>query len=229
MFMSTLQRTAPVAGEPVIGELCHLPWPALGEVDLLGAASAYYYFSIQFRENLAIACAMFPGDAKLALLRQEECDTDSLSPYPGIAAAGEKLDHDEFLRRAMRLSPAALPRLELRVAGEHYLAAIRAMPRTTRAASIASYKNGGLLHLFNAILQAPIYKNPALAAFRYFMQAHIQFDTDPIEGHGKLSRHLGKDENTVPLWEAFKRLLLASAPGLETNATREAPRASEFA
>ena len=56
-----------------------------------------------------------------------------------------------------------------------------------RALSIGSYERGGLERVFRAILKAPDYDDAALEAFQYFMEAHIRFDSDPIEGHGALS------------------------------------------
>ena len=40
-----------------------------------------------------------PQIKTLISLREGECDTDNLSPYPGIAEKGEKMNHDEFMKR----------------------------------------------------------------------------------------------------------------------------------
>jgi hypothetical protein len=63
-------------------------------------------------------------------------------------------------------------------------------------------------------LKAPDYDDAALEAFQYFMEAHIRFDSDPIEGHGALSRQMTPDETVIPLWQAFRDLLLECAPNL---------------
>ena len=47
---------------------------------------------------------LFPSDENLMVLRAGECNTDNLSPYPGIAAKGEKMDHDVFMRARDRIS-----------------------------------------------------------------------------------------------------------------------------
>ena len=70
----------------VIDEICALGWSRLTEAELTGVAGAYYYFSIQFRENLEIACNLYPADPLLTQLAQEECNTDNLSPWPGVAS-----------------------------------------------------------------------------------------------------------------------------------------------
>jgi hypothetical protein len=214
--MSNLQAFKPCAGEPVISEICSLAWGDLSESDMVSAAWAYYYFSIQFRENLEIACAEYPDDQNLARLKLEECDTDNLSPYPEITTAGEKLDHDEFMRRALSLSPLTdetLRRFE--AGGARYLEEVRAMSPHARALSIANYESGGLERLFKAMLQAPVTGNRLVAAFRFFMEEHIRFDSDPIQGHGALSRTITGDADIRPLWEAYKRLLLEFAPNLQ--------------
>ena len=74
----------------VITTICAMSWDRLTNDEVLQVAKAYYYFSIQFRENLEIACRQRPGDAKLAALRLGECDTDNLSPWPKVAAGRRK-------------------------------------------------------------------------------------------------------------------------------------------
>src|ERR1700722_1533820 len=134
--------------------ICMMAWDKLDEEDILFVANAYYYFSIQFRENLEIACLLHPGDIRLTSLRLGECGTDNLSPWPKIAAAGEKMDHDEFMRRLLTLQ--VNPRSELIEAlGMNYLRQTRALDDIVRACSIASYEDGGLSRVFTAMLRAP--------------------------------------------------------------------------
>lgn len=177
----------------------------------------YYFFSIQFRENLEIACSLHPGDENLEELSAGECNTDNLSPWPGVAEAGEKLNHDEFMRRALRLCPIQeARRRELQSIGEAYLATIRAIDDDTRARSIASYEDGGLERVFGAMLTAPAWSNPTLQAFQHFLRRHIHFDHDPDHGHGALARHLGVGDEVTPLWAEFRRILVEAVPRLAT-------------
>ena len=81
-----------------------LNWPELTRDELMAACAGYYYFSVQFVEAVDIACELYPSDPKLIELRHGECDTDNLSPYPGIAEPGEKMNHDEFMRRTVAMS-----------------------------------------------------------------------------------------------------------------------------
>ena len=138
-----------------IDEIGRLAWTHLDQPALSRVAWAYYYFSIQFRENLEAAVALHPEDPKLASLKSEECDTANLSPWPGVADAGERMNHDEFMRRLLRLgSFDGRTALELRTLGESYLADVRQYDAAAKAMSIASYEDGGLEAVFRAMLTA---------------------------------------------------------------------------
>ena len=199
----------------VVDEVCSLRWRSLTREQLCAVAWAYYYFSVQFRENLEAACELFPGDERLILLREGECDTDNLSPFPGIAASGEAMNHDEFMRRLIQhtgLGTAAVA--DLKRLGAEYLATSRQAGAVAKAQSIASYEDGGLESVFRAILSAPDWDHPSLQAFHHFLVEHIRFDSDPDGGHGALSRHLRPDDRILPLWVAFRDLLAGAVPEL---------------
>lgn len=184
----------------------------------MDVARIYYYFSIQFRENLQIACELYPEGEKLRELEEAECNTDNLSPWPGVAHAGEKIDHDEFMRRLLTLSPVDDGhRNTLDLIGQGYLQTIREMEPEARARSIASYEDGGLERVFRAVLRCRHWGSPSLRAFNHFLVEHIRFDSDAEHGHGALSRHLTPDDSQVlPLWSEFQRILVESVPGLLT-------------
>jgi len=82
-------RKDPAFYQKIIDEIGDLNWSSLTRDDLTSIAGAYYYFSVQFRENLELACDQNPWDAQLARLHREECDTDNLSPCSGVAEPGE--------------------------------------------------------------------------------------------------------------------------------------------
>jgi hypothetical protein len=199
----------------VIAEICNLAWSRITEAECIDVAWAYYFFSVQFRENLVVARELFPDDDKLRSLEREECCTDNLSPWPGVAAAGEKMNHDDFMRRLLDLSPIPEEtRLRYEEEGKRYLDRVRASDRFTRALSIASYEDGGLEQVFRAILTSPGSTNPLVAAFRHFLSEHIRFDSDPTQGHGAMTRHLRPDDRILPLWQDFRDLLIEFAPSL---------------
>jgi hypothetical protein len=212
--------------DSVIDSICRMAWDELDSDEVMRVAKAYYYFSVQFRENLEIACALYPDDAKLAELWEGECDTDNLSPWPGVAAPDERMNHDEFMRRLLYFHPADRDG-KLIEAGLAYLEKTRQIDDDARAASIASYEDGGLSRVFGAMLRSPHCYGRGQRAFRFFLEQHIRFDSEDGAGHGTLSRHLPVDDRILPLWTAFRDLLTTAVPKLATVAavTRRAPRA----
>ena len=204
--------------EKVITDICDLDWRNLCAEDLIAVAWAYYFFSVQFRENLLIARCIHPQDQSLRDLETEECNTDNLSPWPGGALPAEKMDHDEFMKRVLSLSPIDEHQRRIFETGGHrYLRTIRDMDSAQRALSITSYEDGGLERVFRAMLTAPPHPNPLLDGFRHFLREHIKFDSDPGQGHGAMIRHLRPDDRILPLWLSFKQLLLEFAPALSRS------------
>ena len=201
--------------EGVIDDICGLNWRNLVEDDLVSVAWVYYYFSVQFRECLEIARKLYPDDDRLLELDDGERNTDNLSPWPGVATAGERMNHDEFMRRTLELRkiPESRQR-DLAAIGQAYLSKVRAMDRNRRAMALASYEDGGLERVFRAILTAPKWDVPLLRAFKHFLSEHIRFGSDPEQGHGALCRHLTPDDRILPLWAGFKHMLIEAAPGL---------------
>jgi hypothetical protein len=224
--MSTQEATAAepaqssgFAYERVIDDICELNWTALSEGDLIRVAWAYYHFSVQFRQCLEIARELYPDDERLLQLDHGERNTDNLSPWPGVAAVGEKMNHDDFMRRTLEL--ARIPeigQMALGSIGSDYLRKVRVIDRKTKALALATYEDGGLERVFRAILTAPHWTGPLQRAFKHFLTEHIRFDSDPDQGHGALCRHLTADDSVLPLWTLFKHMLIEAAPRLETIA-----------
>jgi len=199
----------------VVDEIVGLAWEALTREDLMAVACSYYYFSVQFRESLNLACDLHPHDPLLEALRRGECNTDNLSPYEGIAEPGERMNHDEFMRRVLGLTELGTREgARLAELGLRYLATTRKLPIHARAMSISTYEDGGLEAVFRAILRAPDWNHPSLMAFRHFLVEHIRFDSDIDSGHGALSRHLRPANETVLLWTAFRDILMEATPNL---------------
>jgi hypothetical protein len=203
----------------VIDEIGAFSWSSLSSEDMVGVAWAYYFFSIQFRESLSAARRLYPADEKLCQLEAEECDTGNLSPWPGVAETGERMNHDEFMRRALRLLPLPSAKVTtFEAVGRRYLAATRALPAEVRAAAIASYEDGGLERVFRSMLDFAQWDNGLLRAFRHFLAEHVRFDSNAEQGHGSLSRHIPVDDRVLPLWQAFRDLFVASVPALSRKA-----------
>ena len=207
----TDRRKGDFAFEAVVDDICNLPWETISEAEVLRVAMAYYYFSVQFRESLEGALRVYPADDKLLDLSRGECATDNLSPFPGVAEAGEKMNHDDFMQRLLALQPMS-DVASIERAGAAYLTISRSMDDFTRAKSIASYEDGGLQRVFGAMLRAPSWNGPGQKAFRHFLEKHIEFDSDEDAGHGALSRHVPVDDSILPLWLAFEDILRCAVP-----------------
>jgi hypothetical protein len=213
--MDTLTPVSIELGDrAALDDICDLHWSSLDRGGMSAVAWAYYYFSVQFRENLEIAYRLYPGDLLKALV-EGECDTDNLSPWPEVVEAGEKVNHDEFMRRLLAISPidpAAQQRVE--AAGAIYLSRTRAVDDVTKASSMASYEDGGLERLFTAMLTCHYWDTPLLAAFQHFLLKHISFDSAPDGGHGALARHLTPDARVELLWRELHTLFIVAEPRL---------------
>jgi hypothetical protein len=223
---NTVDGRHAVAFDAVIDEICEMPWESIGADEVLQVAKVYYFFSIQFRENLEIACRLYPDDQMLKMLREVECDTDNLSPWPGVAAIGEKLNHDEFVKRLLSLQ--GIDRDDyLTSVGLTYLDRVRNLDDLTRATSIASYEDGGLSRVFRAILRARHWEGAGSRAFRFFLQQHIRFDEEDGGGHGALTRQLRPHDDILALWVAFRDMLIAAVPKLAQTPTAPPRLASD--
>jgi hypothetical protein len=199
----------------IVDEICGLRWSEIDRNELLAVSQACYYFSVQFCETVKIACRLHPFDHLLAELREGCCNSDGLSPYPGVAEPSEKLNHSEFMRRVQAMSSLDREtRARVERLGAAYLAEIRRTAAETRVRSLPSYEGGGLERIFSAVLRARDWDEPSLAAFRHFLVGYIDLDSDPDIGHGALCRHLVPDDGIVPLWRAFRDLLIQVTPGL---------------
>jgi hypothetical protein len=203
----------PYSYPQVIDEICGFEWPKVTLNELISVAWVYYYFSIQFRESLEVARRLYPEDDRLLQLDRGERDTSNLSPWPGVAEIGERMNHDEFMRRTLLLKKIDASRQrDLENIGKSYLAKTRALDEMDRALALASYEDGGLEKVFRAILTAQHWDDPALQAFKHFLSEHIKFDSDPEQGHGALCRHLTPDDRILPLWGAFRQMLIDAVP-----------------
>jgi hypothetical protein len=208
--------------DDVIEDISTFPWSSLSRDDMVAVAHAYYFFSIQFRESLVQARLLFPADENLRQLEAEECDTDNLSPWPNVAAAGERLNHDEYLRRTLALAPCSAAKSEvLENIGRRYLEATRRQPAITRAMSLASYEDGGLERVFKGMLTFPHWDNELLMAFRHFLRKHLHFDAGAETTHGFLCRHILVDDSILPMWSGFRDLFLQAVPTIATYRSPE--------
>ena len=88
---------------------------------------------------------MYPDDERLLQLDHGERNTDNLSPWPGVARSGEKMNHDEFMRRTLELAKIPeIGRIVLSDIGHKYLKTVRAIDPKVRALALATYEDSGL-------------------------------------------------------------------------------------
>jgi hypothetical protein len=199
----------------VVEDICDLNWAGLSHDDLTSVAWIYYYFSVQFCENVGIARGLYPDDKRLEELDHGERNTDNLSPYPGVVEKSERVDHDEFMRRTLTLTPIdEARRRRLQAIGAAYLDKVRSIDDASRASSLASYEDGGLEKVFRHVLFATRWDSDLLRAFHHFLEGHIALDSDPETGHGSLCRHMAPNRQVYDLWVAFKDSLIEGVPGL---------------
>jgi hypothetical protein len=136
-----------------------------------------------------------------------------------VVDEGEKVNHDEFMRRTLELFPIEKEKAHyFSAVGQAYLDDMRQLDEGARAASIASYEDGGLESVFKSILRFSRWNNDLLRAFEHFLAEHVRFDSDPDQGHGALSRHIALDDRVLPLWQGFKSLLITCVPKLAGSA-----------
>ncbi|QGM44893.1 hypothetical protein [Methylocystis heyeri] len=218
----TREEVVPVLGNPkdqdykkVVEDICDLNWVGLSHDDVTNVAWIYYYFSAQFCENVGIARGLYPDDERLEELDRGERNTDNLSPYPGVVEKGERVDHDEFMRRTLTLTTIdEARRRRLQAIGAAYLDKVRSIDDVSRASSLASYEDGGLEKVFRQVLLATHWEGDLLQAFHHFLEGHIALDSDPETGHGSLCRHMAPNRHVYELWAAFKDSLIEGVPGL---------------
>jgi len=204
--------------EEIIKLICDLNWNGLSREGLTDIAWVYYFFSVQFCETVGLARILYPNDKKLEELDHGERDTDNLSPYPGVVEINERVDHCEFMRRTLELTPIELTRrLRLQSIGEAYLILTRSMDPATRAVSLPTYEDGGLEQVFRSILRAPHWDTALLRAFKHFLEGHVALDSDPVHGHGSLCRFLEPNAKVFDLWTAFGQMLIEAAPELRKS------------
>ena len=58
--------------DQAVANIVNRDWRNLSEAEMVSATWAYYFFSVQFRENLEIATDFFPEDNNLRKLLGEE-------------------------------------------------------------------------------------------------------------------------------------------------------------
>tara|TARA_B100001989_G_C24540621_1_gene467343 strand:- start:1554 stop:2237 length:684 start_codon:yes stop_codon:yes gene_type:complete len=196
-----------------VERICNLGWEDLSENQVKRALHGFYFFSQKFVDNLRTASNLYPEDDGIKSLMQEELNTDNLSPYNGVADEGEAMDHDVFLRRVIQISGLSEEENEeLFTKGKQYLEAMDQMPPEAQLQCLVSCEDGGAIQMYSSVLKAQVLdsEDPALQAFKHFLQKHVEFDNEEgaEAGHGTLVRKFEmEDKHIGPFWNHFADFL----------------------
>ena len=192
-------------------------WRRLSIGELIDVAWAYYFFSIQFRENLLIARELLPDDAQLEQLGSRRKGYGQfISLSRGCrrrGASGSRRVHAESVvaDADRRASAAIASRRSARlISAKSAPLTVGQGPRASRA-----MRTGVLRKCSGACCRPRIGRIPCSQGFKHFLEKHIEFDSDVENGHGGLCRHLPPNEGVRELWTAFKESLIQVAPALE--------------
>jgi hypothetical protein len=164
----------------IVGQIRDLPWPKLSSRGLEISMVLGAFAALEFAGSSRIALVLYPDSPAFQELAAGELDTDNLV-FGGYNQRG---DHAAFLWHFIRKHKLVEIYPEAVAAGEQYLADIRTLSREVRAMSIVSREHE-LPGIFNRILQATDWSTPALQAFRYYLERHIELDSGE-GGHADL-------------------------------------------
>jgi hypothetical protein len=202
----------------VLVQLIHkLGWSNLSLATLQWLMYISFVTAKEFAESLRIALREYPGDAMLEQMAAGElCATNLNFRYwknsDGVVTKG---DHWEFLKYYLDIW-ADRPPFSVVQAGNSYTETVELLSPKVRAMTIFS-RERELPGIFTAILTAPAWENHDLpihlAAFRYYLQRHIELDSQ-AGGHAELVSHQPVTEAVVPFYEARLRLYTSAIPDL---------------
>ncbi len=80
-------------------------WRSRLEVEMVTVAWAYDYISLPFQERLEMSSGYDTEGQDLLRLGAMDEQISNLSPFPDVALAGEKTNHDAFKRRLLKPCP----------------------------------------------------------------------------------------------------------------------------
>lgn len=179
----------------LVEQIKALPWESLDPQELQQLMYLAWIAAQEFAEALRIARRLYPKDENLKRMAAGELKTKNLD-FDGYNKRG---DHSEFLKNFLD-KIGFQPDENLRRHGEEYLEACRALNDKTRAMSVFS-REEELSGIFARILQAQDWSAPGLEAFRYFMEKHIQLDSEE-GGHHDLTKGFPVDYHVQPFYRA---------------------------
>ncbi|MES2216038.1 MAG: DUF3050 domain-containing protein [Patescibacteria group bacterium] len=173
-----------------VRQIVSLPWEKLLATDLLQLMVLCAYTAREFAESLRLALLLCPQHQGLATMAEGELSTNNLS----FASYNHTDDHAAFLWHFINKGGVLieLPP-EISRAGEVYTERVKALKPRIRAMSIFS-REKELPHIFRRILEVSptswtSHDHQTLAAFKYYLERHIQLDAGE-GGHEELLKGL---------------------------------------
>jgi hypothetical protein len=184
----------------LVEKIRNLNWKNLPSRELKDLMVLSYAAALEFAESLRIALDLYPEDENLQEMAKGELDASNLS-FEDFDMRG---DHSAFLYHFIcryNYSPSSAAVLEC---AREYFAACRQLPPEVRAMSVFS-REAELPGIFEEILKADDWDDPMLAAFRYYLETHIDLDSDE-GGHNDLLSDFIIDDSVLPFYEARLKL-----------------------
>jgi Protein of unknown function (DUF3050) len=186
-----------------VEKIVSLPFEDLGSRELVQVCYLSWVSAVEFAEALRLAQDAYGDHAGLQEMIEGELQTDNLS-YGDYSRAG---DHFEFLAHFLdKQGGRGEFDAELGDVAAEYLAACQALPPHIRAMSVFS-REEELSRIFERVLDAPEerWDLPVLGAYRYYLQRHIELDSEE-GGHADLISDIAVDDHVAPFYHARFRL-----------------------
>lgn len=179
----------------VVEKIRELRWEDLEPQDLQQLMFLSLTSAKEFAEALRIAVRLYPDNRDLGIMVQGELQTDNLV----FGEYSQMGDHADFLEYFLHKYNFTASNELMRVA-EQYLEQCHELSDEVRAMTIFS-REEELPGIFQRILEAKDWDAPGLIEFRFYLERHIQIDTE-VGGHHDLTKEFPVDDRVKEFYEA---------------------------
>lgn len=186
----------------LVEKIKKLPWENLEARHLLLLMYISQASAIEFAGALRLVLEHYPGNPGLLEMAAGELNTHNLV----FGDYNHRGDHNQFLSFFLRGTTVDS---EVNILTSSYQHDCNQLSNEIRIASILS-REEDLPAIFARILLAEGWKNLdqlteveqlALRAFRYYLQRHIELDTQEGVGHAALLQSIEAPADATPFWE----------------------------
>jgi len=179
----------------VVGEITNLNWKSLQEPQLMRLMYLSRAAAVEFAEALREGLKIHKQDPDLQGMARGELKTNNLQ----FAGYDKRGDHWEFLDHFLQQA-GYVADTSLQDSANRYIETCRELDPQTRALTVFSREHE-LGAIFDAILQNEHWTTETLLAYKYFLERHIQLDTEE-GGHGDAVAKYPIDDSVLPFYEA---------------------------